>query len=348
MSDSEGSSSDSPSRNLPRGMACTNCRRRKLKCDGIRPLCGQCRLRPPRSGKTCAYEVVPDGRQPSSAEMHRDIKRLKARIQQLEQLTEGRPSELPLHMPYESPSNPTAQTESTTTESETFSFEDMEEPSSDIIGSLVDTFLDRFTSSGYFFLEPLEFLHSALLPLPLGHLHRPCPSLLNTVYLWGLVLSPMLRDEHINEDTFLLAALQNLSADIRGFSIHPKFVLHTIQAELLLSLYYLHSALPIQGRYHAAAAASLAISVGLHVLGTQPSNAPNPNFALMEEVLPPPSTNIEVTERVAAFWGVTLLNNYWVAANGCPSAIPPWNDNPHAMGFWGTSLRNFDTLSGWE
>ncbi|KAJ6457951.1 hypothetical protein C8R45DRAFT_1032383 [Mycena sanguinolenta] len=35
--------------------ACTNCRRRKIKCDGVRPICSQCRTRPPRSKEPCQY-----------------------------------------------------------------------------------------------------------------------------------------------------------------------------------------------------------------------------------------------------------------------------------------------------
>ncbi|KAJ6564002.1 hypothetical protein B0H19DRAFT_1258520 [Mycena capillaripes] len=94
-------------------------------------------------------------------------------------------------------------------------------------------------------------------------------------------------------------------------------ILDTIQTEILLSLYYLHTALPVQGRYHAAAAASLALVTELH-------QQHNPNeqdtFALGDQVLPPTANALEIAERVDAFWSVVIINNYWAVAQGSPSA----------------------------
>lgn|SRR5690554_1265405 len=38
----------------PKRLACTICRRRKLKCDGVRPSCSTCS----RLGHTCSYDDV--------------------------------------------------------------------------------------------------------------------------------------------------------------------------------------------------------------------------------------------------------------------------------------------------
>ncbi|PIA16357.1 hypothetical protein COEREDRAFT_42942, partial [Coemansia reversa NRRL 1564] len=38
--------------------ACDNCRRRKVKCDGVRPSCGHCR----RVDTTCHYSIKPKSR----------------------------------------------------------------------------------------------------------------------------------------------------------------------------------------------------------------------------------------------------------------------------------------------
>jgi hypothetical protein len=55
--------SDGPQENLapvnanvpkPKRLACTICRKRKLKCDGVRPSCSTCA----RLGHTCAYDEV--------------------------------------------------------------------------------------------------------------------------------------------------------------------------------------------------------------------------------------------------------------------------------------------------
>ncbi|KAJ7478251.1 hypothetical protein FB451DRAFT_1452564 [Mycena latifolia] len=180
---------------------------------------------------------------------------------------------------------------------------DMAEPPPDLIANLVDNFLGRFADSGYFFIEPFRFRQSALLPLPFGHRDRPSPALLSAVYLWGTVLSQITPHAPYTADAFLLYALQNIPHDLAGSGVNPQLVLDTIQAEVLLSFYYLHMALPVQGRYHSA-------------------HTPYPRFALGAPLLPPPVNAVDETLRINAFWAVVILNNYWVGAEGSPSAIP--------------------------
>ncbi|KAJ7066340.1 hypothetical protein C8F01DRAFT_1122977 [Mycena amicta] len=281
--------------NIQRGGACSNCRRRKLRCDGARPSCAPCLNRPPRSGEPCQFEQeAPPGHQ-TPRQMQGTIQSLTTRIEDLEH--KASPA---LEDVLRSPS--------------------FEEPPREILSKLLETFIERFAHSGYFFLDLQRFPQAVLLPLPFGHPSRPSPALLSIVYLWGSLHSSSI-PRSLREDTLLLAALQHLPADIRGFAIHPKLVVETIQAELLLSVYYLHAALPIQGRYHAAAAASLALSAGLHVLHTLEHHNP-PAYPLAEMLLPPANDPIETMERVKAFWSVVFVNNCWVAVQGCPSAIP--------------------------
>ncbi|KAJ7086973.1 hypothetical protein C8R44DRAFT_820479, partial [Mycena epipterygia] len=261
MSDSGASFHSST--NLKHGMACSNC----------------------RSRNPCVFNHEDHGHQ-TPAQMREMIKMLKYCIEDLEGIIDQTPSQISMHRPYASPSYDSSSVSYSCTAIQ-----------------LLETFLDGFTNSGYFFHQPLNFFSSAILPLPFGSLpllHRPSPSLLSVVYLWGSVLSTGMPTDVYSEDVFLLSALKNLPADIRGFSIHPQLIFDMIQAEVLLSLYYLHAAIPVQGRYHAAGAASLALSAGLHT-------------------------------------SVTMLNNCWLAACGCPSAIPselaidiPWPSGTQA------------------
>ncbi|KAJ7193075.1 hypothetical protein GGX14DRAFT_593419 [Mycena pura] len=274
-------------------------------------------------------------------EIHRTIGTLQARIRELERITGHSPAEILLHEPYGSNESSPAQSPITSG--------DFQEPPLDVKSGLVNTFLDRFTNSGYFFLEPLGFSDATLLPFPIGRLERPCPSLLGAVYLWGYVLSPASPGARHTAETFLVAALENLPADVRGFMIHPKLVLETIQAEVLLSLYYLHTALPVQGRYHAAAAASLALSARLHRLHAPPLQS-HPSFALAEPLLPQVSNPVDAGERINAFWAVILINNCWVAAQGGPSAIPcgtaidtPWPGGTRAGATTSQFLNGHDS-----
>ena len=166
-----------------------------------------------------------------------------------------------------------------------------------------DIFLDRFAHSGYFFFEPLQFHSAALTALPSGHPDRPSPALMSAVYLWGCVLFSPKSASPYPEDHFLPAALQSVASDISCISTHQKLILETIQTEVLLSLYYLHMGVAVEGRSHAATAASLALSAGLHQMGAT-THASAPGF-IVAAPLPPPqldSSSTDYLQRVNAFW----------------------------------------------
>ncbi|KAJ6553449.1 hypothetical protein B0H10DRAFT_2242013 [Mycena sp. CBHHK59/15] len=248
-----------------------------------------------------------------SMRMADTIQTLRVRVQELERITAGASQADP------GSNNPSGSGSLT---SSPFSVR-IQEPPPDLISNLVDIFLNRFTNSGYFCLDPRKFRKRALLPLPFGHLERPSPALLSAVYLWGCVLSPITLQHPYTEEAFLICVLQNIPQDLAAFSLNLRLVIETIQAEVLLSYYYLHTARPIQGRYHSAAAASLALSVGLQLLRSpQQYRELHPPFVLVQPLLPTESETTTETERIDAFWSVVILNNYWVAAQGCPPAIP--------------------------
>ncbi|KAJ6542536.1 Zn(2)-Cys(6) binuclear cluster domain-containing protein [Mycena vulgaris] len=331
--------SQSPRSNLPRGKACMNCRRRKIKCDGHKPICSQC-SRSPGTADDCEYPM--EGRS-RTQQLEETIKKLQTRIGELE--TTGHDSSILLHEPYDAgdaafmgleipqfvdswpPSSSVSTSPSsrvnTPTSASSSSTLVLEEPPSDVIERLVDTFLGSFSQVG-FFLDPDTFRNSALLAFPFGHYHRPSPALLSAVYMWGSRLSPGPPHPVYNEDAFLVCTLQNIHQDLGGQ--HPQRVMHGIQAEVLLSFYYLTLGRPVEGIYHSSAAVSLAISAGLHLIKS--SQLPlQPCFGVLETPLPPPTDALEEGERINAFWTVLVVNNYWVAAHGSPSAIP-YHDTP--------------------
>ncbi|KAJ7473057.1 hypothetical protein B0H11DRAFT_2037155 [Mycena galericulata] len=325
------------SSNLQRGGACSNCRRRKIKCDGVRSGCNQCRERPPRSGTPCLFDLDAGPAHQTGVQMQETIRVLKLRINELEEAAGRSGPRVLLQQPYSHPtSNPaemsrTAMRSSLSPESVS-GFLALQEPTPDIIQKLLNTFLDRFTNTGYFFLQAVPFFNSALLPLPFGHFDRPSQTLLNVVYLWGSVLSSTATNIPYTDDTFLIGALQSLPDDIRHFHLHPGLVLETIQAEVLLSLYYLHAALPVQGRQHSASAVSLALSAALNRSAPVASSNPALNFPLTQDLLPAPMDAGQEAERINAFWAVVMVDNCWVAAQGNPSALPygstldtPWS-----------------------
>lgn len=183
----------------------------------------------------------------------------------------------------------------------------------------LDMFLYRFSRCGLFFLEPLRFRESLLLPQPFGHPDRPAPGLLGAVYILIHNLSSNSSQFIYTEAELLTLTIQNLAHDLSAVH-HPNLILHTIQAEVLLSYYYMNAGRLLEGMYHCGAAVSLASCAGIDKIGA-PLRVSNPGFPF-SGVLIDPADELEATERINAFWGLLMLNNLCVAASGLPSRIP--------------------------
>ncbi|KAJ7455859.1 hypothetical protein FB451DRAFT_1373132 [Mycena latifolia] len=261
--------------------------------------------------------------QQTPGEMVETIRGLKEHIEELEILLLPDPETIYLSQPYLTPVSsgtpePVLELEAPLMPEASHSF-GLPEPSSDLIATLLDVFTARFAGHTLFFLDPVAFRQSALLPLPFGDPNRPCPALLCAVYLWGSVLADIRPSSPYSPGAFLLCCLQNVVQGIHNIVDCPKFILETIQAEVLLSLYYMHTAQPVPGRYHSSAAISIALCAHLHLIGSgrnPPSHhLPFPLFASAAW------DSVEEGMRIDAFWAVVLLNNYWVAVDGASSAI---------------------------
>ncbi|KAJ6548743.1 hypothetical protein B0H19DRAFT_1074564 [Mycena capillaripes] len=249
-------------------------------------------------------------------QMLETIQLLMARIDELERTTGQSPSEVLLYQPYLQESD-SSRSQSPDLLSSPIS--QNIEPPPKLLAQFLDIFLERFTDTGYFFLNGQKLQTSARLTLPFERLSA---SLLNSVCLWACVLATTISNDPYTEEAFLSRALQNIVQDIADLSQNRQRVIEIIQAEVLLSYYYLHCGQPTEGRYHSATAVCLALNAGFHQLGSTQLQEPYPPFPLTETPLPPPADNGEATERASAFWGAWILNNYWVAVNGSPSAVP--------------------------
>ncbi|KAF8069008.1 hypothetical protein FPV67DRAFT_1652372 [Lyophyllum atratum] len=351
---------------LRRGRACMNCRFLKIKCDGVKPICGPCRKHP--KDDDCEYS---DGPGRSRTKVLEDtVSRLEARLHELENPDETTPS-VTLHDPYSpyhdnqlsklppsllipetqpysplSPFSPTSTSSSlpsgrpwrsfaaieTKTESGSSGssssphrqytsspFLGTDEPGFLTIQSLLDKFLPHCMEFG-FFLNPNRFREATLLPLSFGHPSRPSPALLSAVYLWGVHLShsePLLLQEH----SFMTRALQHAATDPLG--AHPDVVLHTLQAEVLLSYYLLRIGRFLEAKCHTATAVSLASGAGLHKIRSANIYAPS-TIGLSSDTpisLHPPRDDIEEGERINGFWTVLMLHKYVSIALEPPMSV---------------------------
>lgn len=174
----------------------------------------------------------------------------------------------------------------------------------------LSTFMTHSACLG-FFLHPGKFRDTAL-----RSQESVSASLLNAIYLWGARLAPQPRP-HL--ETFFLARTQQcLAADLNRSDSGR--VLHVIQAELLLSLYYVDIGRNTKGCYHANAAVALSLSAKLFTF--RPTSSVSP---------------IEQLERIYAFWACLTISNDF-AIPGSPFHLPsqtlsgvttPW-PNPDA------------------
>ncbi|KAJ7610693.1 hypothetical protein DFH06DRAFT_1147931 [Mycena polygramma] len=230
--------------------ACMNCRQRKMRCDGERPVCRRCRLQPPRSLNPCKYSHAPVGGG-SSQEM-------------------------------------IAAEEGADEPEQESSMVLLFEPYSKRGGTMprMDIFCYHFAGCQFFFLDPAPFQQSAL-----GRPYLLPRGLLNAVSLWATRFSPSVSlGSRYSKEELLRRTVYHLAREVATIDSPRNYqLIPLIQAEVLLSLYYMDAGDLLQG---------------LHV---------------------PPSQSVDIGRRkelVGGFWTVVVLNNHFVAASGVPSSIP--------------------------
>ncbi|KAJ7670077.1 hypothetical protein DFH06DRAFT_1125474 [Mycena polygramma] len=251
------------------------------RCDGERPVCQRCRLQPPRSLAPCKYSHAPAGGVSSEEET------MTAMRHGLEQ----DPARVLLSDPYAIPPSQRQR-------------------------------VRPGAEHQFFFLDPAAFKQSAPFPQPFGRPDRLPRGLLNAVSLWATHISPTsVAHGPYSEDERLNRTVHSLTHHVAIVDLpQHQHTTYLIQAQVLLSLYYLDSGNLVQGNYHCAGATSLALTAGLHQLGT-PSQAPYPPQVSLS-MTPATAVSAPSNELINAFWSVVLLNNYFVAASGAPSSIP--------------------------
>ncbi|KAK0464285.1 uncharacterized protein EV420DRAFT_1035819 [Desarmillaria tabescens] len=287
---SDTSSPSSSKNHLPKGSACMNCRRRKIKCDGMKPVCGPCSS----SDAFHDCEYVERGGSSMTQALEAQIAILESRIQELEQT--GPMNRLGnINQSNQSTRLDFSQFHGSPSSSTSFSFQLHE--------IILRSFLQRCSEIG-FFLDQTRFSDSATLP----NVMKPSAALLSTAYLWGIHLSDS-SEILAYEEVFLARALQSTAQELS--SSHPQRIIHCIQAEVLLAHYFFRKARMLEGRYHTSSAVSLVLSARLHKIRSIEGSGPS--------VLPPPTDLVEESERIKAFWTVFILDNCWTTADNSPS-----------------------------
>ncbi|KAI6100933.1 hypothetical protein EDD16DRAFT_431087 [Pisolithus croceorrhizus] len=286
---------DSPSPPLQRGRACISCRRRKMRCDGLRPTCTQC-LRGDRA-IDCEYT---DGTQrPRTLVLEEDIARLQARIRELEDPQTSTPS-VTLQNPYGQTPQPTMAHQS---------------PSIDITQRGADNDFDSVSDLQYLIdtLVPYAFDLGIFLSLPRlrAQPRSITPALRSALILSSFHLTRSSATEQAVSIEALISRLLHTLADavvVANPRLGPQFYMHILQAEVLLAYHLLHMGRISIAQSHANAAMSLAVCLGLHMRsGDAPAGGSFDFLVNFLPRLPLPSDAIEEQERVDAWWTIHSL-----------------------------------------
>jgi hypothetical protein len=308
---------------LQRGKACLRCRKRKMRCDGVKPACQQCSRA--KKADCCEYD---DGKGKTRTQILREnIARLEQRVRELEDPGYTSPV-ITLHNPHLQYSGSSSSSVAGSPEGIPYSPFPSDSANSPqdcwtqlpLVGSPSPVpFADL-----YHFDEPqppfeltqmlLDIFsphrHQCGLEIDMGRLRENAnlpaseqrhPVLMNAIFLWSCYVSrPGPLCQH--ENHYLTRALDALGDALR----HADKVVDVVQASCLLSLYFLSNGRMLEGGYHASTAASLAVQFGLDRSILQPTFESMYSFK-MEPARDP----IEESERILAFWQAYNLDYCW-------------------------------------
>ncbi|KAF8344517.1 hypothetical protein F5887DRAFT_970299 [Amanita rubescens] len=211
-----------------------------------------------------------------------------------------------------------------------------EDPPPIVVSNLLDKFTPHAIVFGLF-LNPVRIRNSILL-VP-GHHTRPTPALTSAICLWGThvsrsapcdtsstpstLLNPPLPPPppQQHERLYLQRALHHISTDLLGN--HPLKVLHTLQAHILLSYYFLRTGRFLEAKLQCGTATFLATSSGMHKIRSANAAHPAPIGVQADSLMymPPPRDGEEEAERIAGFWTVYTLSKMLGVALESPSAV---------------------------
>jgi hypothetical protein len=195
----------------------------------------------------------------------------------------------------------------------------IEEPAFGHLQASLDVFFLHSQQFGFFLHIP-SFRQSSLLAFHLGHPNRPTPGLLNVVHLLGVHFSQP-EAFHGQESALLTRAVQHVATDLMG--THPNKVIHTLQAEILLSYYFLRTGSLLEAKCRAGTAVSLALGSGLHKIRSANFMVPSTIGIIHDQpyALPPPADTLQEAERINGFWAVLMLHKFISVALEAPAHV---------------------------
>ncbi|OAA63973.1 binuclear zinc transcription factor [Cordyceps fumosorosea ARSEF 2679] len=322
----------------PKRLACMICRKRKLKCDGLRPSCSTCS----RLGHACAY----DEQRRKSGPKRGYVKALEERLKQVETLLKTQePSQPPSNTKRPAPPPPTVMTvdpdmdrwnhtpdSPRAAQAEDFNFNANPNPSLAIPVN-ADGSNFSWEMIGLGLEEPLPAQESIdeLHQIYFEKIHPSMPMIHRYRYLAAMNLAPHQRppvclryamwtmassitDKYSDlKHLFYARARKYVEADyVKGFGEHMISVAHC-QAHILLACYEMKMMYFPRAWINTGAAVRLAQMIGLHRLDGAGLD--------VKQCLPPPKDWTEREERRRTFWMAFCEDRYASIGTGWPMTI---------------------------
>ncbi|KAJ7074032.1 hypothetical protein C8F01DRAFT_1272127 [Mycena amicta] len=219
--------------------ACVNCKKRKIKCDMVKPKCGPCL----RSMNFQDCEYVSEGIT-TVQHLEHQIAGVEARIRGLDVPRSMQPYSVATPLSHSPASRASTQ---------------FREISSNVMERMIAYFLDRARVQAGFFLD-IDRTTAAVMS----------PALFSVVRLWSIHLSrsesTTPTPEHEFETPYLDRALRAMGDALTHAPSgnHPQAILHTIQAHVLLANYFFRNMRFLEGKYHLASAVGLVVGAGMY------------------------------------------------------------------------------------
>ncbi|KAF8191609.1 hypothetical protein K438DRAFT_897624 [Mycena galopus ATCC 62051] len=273
--------SPSSARSLPKGQACLDCRRRKIRCDSVRPICGPC-SRAERF-EDCEYE---GSGTPNIRKLEQSVFQVESRIMELEH--QGRPPSLMLERPYSRGSRDT-----------------LDQIPVQILRQALDLFGPCAQEVG-FFLNPRRFRYACLHGTGSDELPT---ALVSCVCLWADCISstePMASQEN----NFLSRALKTATTVLS--SPHRLKIIYGIQTETFLCQYFLYKGRLLEAQYHLSVAVSYVVLGDLASIRSSRGSGSSQSPIFLQDC-------VEEGEAIIAFWTVFWLDKTLCSVLDFPS-----------------------------
>ncbi|KDQ07979.1 hypothetical protein BOTBODRAFT_587408 [Botryobasidium botryosum FD-172 SS1] len=302
---------------LGRGEACLQCRRRKLRCDAVKPVCGPCA----RLSEVIDCVYTPSRRQI----LEQRVLVLESRISALTvvhhatatpKAPEDTPNErvhttssirsafpppfsIPMLVPAHKPNlgllSPRAVVVRPLEDPDIARWKTEKEVPPGVRNHLIALFIQFRRSHPFQFNVP-RFIF--LLDLPPSHHRASHPVLSNAAMLYGCLYA-----ENTVRQLFERALIHRVRKGLQNALAHADRLVDCTKALTLLGCYFYSIFRPLVGHYYVSAAMSLAIACGLHKIDSLDLNSQT-TISLVD----PAVDLIELGDRINTFWTILSLD----------------------------------------